>query len=58
MARYGAENDQMCCLFGANVFFVLKKKMNRDFIKGGVGGSSFYEVISQKIFNFTNDSFP
>ena len=35
-----------------------RKKINRDFIKGGRGGSSFYEVISQKIFFFTNDGFP
>ena len=34
------------------------KKINRDFIKGGRGGGSpFYEVISQKIFNFTKDGF-
>ena len=32
--------------------------MNRDFIKGGWGGSPFYEVISQKIFNLTRDGFP
>ena len=38
------------------VFF--PKKINRDFIKGGHGVASFYEVISQNIFNFTNDSFP
>ena len=24
----------------------------------GTGGSPIYEVISQKIFNFTNDGFP
>ena len=36
------------------------KKINRDFIKGGRGGggSPFYEVISQKIFFFTNEGFP
>merc|ERR1712083_443690 len=44
-------------------FFSFKKwsgkKINRDFIKGGRGGGSpFYEVISQKIFFFTNDGFP
>ena len=34
------------------------KKINRDFIKGGRGGGSpFYEVVSQKIFFFTNDAF-
>ena len=42
------------CVF---VFF-FPKKINRDFIKGGHGVASFYEVISQNIFNFTNDSFP
>merc|ERR1712020_474022 len=44
-------------------FFSFKKwsgkKINRDFIKGGRGGGSpFYEVVSQKIFFFTNDGFP
>ena len=32
--------------------------MNRDFIKGGQGGSPFYDVISQKIFNLSEDGFP
>ena len=36
-----------------------RKKINRDFIKGGRGGGPpFYEVISQKIFFFTNEGFP
>ena len=47
---------------GSDLFFLLKKragkKMNWDFIKGGRGGSPFYDVISQKIFNFTKDGFP
>ena len=44
-----------------SIFFAQKvdeKKINRDFIKGGRGGSPFYEVISQKIFFFTNEGFP
>ena len=41
----------------SSLFFAQKvdgKKINRDFIKGGRGGGSpFYEVISQKIFFFS-----
>ena len=39
--------------------FLIFKKINRDFIKGGRGeGSPIYEVISQKIFNLTKEGFP
>ena len=34
------------------------KKIIRDFIKGGRGGSPFYEVISKENFNFMEDGFP
>ena len=45
----------------SSIFFAQEmdgKKINRDFIKGGRGGSPFYEVVSQKIFFFTIDGFP